>query len=150
MFDQSPGVNVRAELHLLALAVLARRDAPSTPRTGEIQNLVDPKSASADVNDARMNDPVNSVSSPLSTASVLNPMIEFRGVRSSCVMLKKNARWRFVMCTANAVRRSSATSMNRNAPAEITRLYVNFVSTSLYRYRSCCSLQLRYPHSVAK
>jgi len=39
-----------------------------------------------------MNDSANSVSSPDSMARVLKPMIELRGVRNSCVMLKKKLR----------------------------------------------------------
>mmetsp|Transcript_17992 Transcript_17992/g.44644 ORF Transcript_17992/g.44644 Transcript_17992/m.44644 type:complete len:318 (-) Transcript_17992:2236-3189(-) len=84
--------------------------------------LMSPSSASAEVRDALMKLSVNSVSSPLSMASVLNPMMELSGVRSSCVMLKKNARCTCDIWIACCDRCSSNTSMKRREPAEMSNV----------------------------
>ena len=97
-----------------------------------------------------MNDSANSVSSPDSMARVLNPMIEFKGVRNSCVMLKKKLRWTCDIWITTLALCSSSTSMNRMDPADIISVYENLVKTSLNRYSSCCVLQSIVPHSVRK
>jgi len=84
-------VNTSSESSMVALLPPDLSLAPSNLAKSRIW-LMRPNSASADVREALMNDSVNSVSSPDSMARVLNPMMEFKGVRNSCVMLKKNAR----------------------------------------------------------
>ena len=95
--------------------------------------LISPSSASAEVSEALMNALVKSVSSPDSIASVLKPMMEFNGVRSSCVTLKKKARCACDICVAIFCLCSSTRSRHRSEPAEITSEYENFVRMSLYR-----------------
>ena len=78
--------------------VLGQLDARARPAAlvlgalelGEVQNLVDQFGALRRVPGRRTVGEVRE--SPDSIANVLNPMMEFSGVRSSCVMLKKNAR----------------------------------------------------------
>ena len=106
--------------------------APSNLAKSKIW-LMRPRSASAEVRLALMKLPVNSVSSPVSIASVLNPMMELSGVRSSCVMLKKKARCARLISNAARSRCSSRRSRKRSDPAESISVYENFVSTSLYR-----------------
>ena len=112
--------------------------------------LIRPNNASADVSDALMKDSANSVSSPDSIASVLKPMMEFNGVRSSCVMLKKKLRCTCDIWITTLALCSSSTSMKRMEPADIISVYENLVRTSLKRYSSCCVLQSMTPHSVRK
>ena len=125
-------VHTSSDSSMLALDPPLSSLAPSNLAKSRIW-LMRPRSASAEVSEALMNELVKSVSSPDSIASVLNPMMELSGVRSSCVMLKKNALCTLDMCTANEARRSSSASMNRSDPAEMTSEYVNLVRTSLYR-----------------
>mmetsp|Transcript_6954 Transcript_6954/g.28789 ORF Transcript_6954/g.28789 Transcript_6954/m.28789 type:complete len:328 (+) Transcript_6954:1161-2144(+) len=84
-------VNTSSESSMVALLPPDLSLAPSNLAKSRIW-LMRPNSASALVSEALMNDSVNSVSSPDSIARVLKPMMELSGVRSSCVMLKKNAR----------------------------------------------------------
>ena len=112
--------------------------------------LIRPNNASADVSEALMKDSANSVSSPDSIASVLKPMMEFNGVRSSCVMLKKKLRCTCDIWITTLALCSSSTSMKRMEPADIISVYENLVRTSLKRYSSCCVLQSMTPHSVRK
>mmetsp|Transcript_9686 Transcript_9686/g.35941 ORF Transcript_9686/g.35941 Transcript_9686/m.35941 type:complete len:383 (+) Transcript_9686:2359-3507(+) len=142
-------VHTSSDSSMLSLEPLLPSVAPSNFAKSKIW-LIKPSSASAEVSDALMNEFVKSVSSPDSMARVLKPIILFSGVRSSCVMLKKKARCTLDMCTAKLALRSSSASMNRSDPALITSEYVNFVKTSLYRYRSCCCLHVRRPYSVRK
>ena len=90
-----------------------------------------------------------SVSSPDSTASVLKPITEFNGMRSSCVMLKKKSRCIFVKRSISAISSARCTSRMRILPADNNRQYTAFVNTSQLKNHSCSALESIKPASLA-